>query len=259
MTDSQSDSIVGNLAVALQLLKKSLEPLTEAMAGLSQAIAPYMQAMAPYIKYFVRYHKFIESVRPTGWLPYHTVSIDFVEECGDDVALLDERLTSFYENNWEAIRRDIEARLDQYHISEDAKATFREALSAHSAGYYRCVCRVLFPEIEREFRIHFFEDKTGRISSKKMLEQLNNRGKLVDLLPREAYGWILLGRLIRHLYEEVNDSNRAEYEKDCVPNRHAAAHGLLPYATHKHSMNMIIMADYVFQILTALPAPSLRP
>ena len=90
MTDSRSDSIVENLAVALQLLKKSLEPLTEAMAGLSQAIAPYMQAMAPYIKHFVRYHKFIESVRPTGWLPYHTVSIDFVEVCGDDVALLDE-------------------------------------------------------------------------------------------------------------------------------------------------------------------------
>ena len=175
------------------------------------------------------------------------------------MALLDERLTSFYESNWDAIHRDIEARLDQYHISEDAKATFREALSAHGAGYYRCVCRVLFPEIDREFRIHFFEDNAGPISSKTMLEQLNNRGKLANLLPREAYGWILVGRLMHHLYEDVNDSNRAQYEKDYVPNRHASTHGLLPYTTLKHSINMIIMADYIFQVLTALPTPPSRP
>ena len=87
MADKQSDSIVENLSVALKQLKKSFEPLTDAMAGLSQAITPYMQAMAPYIKYFVRYQKFIESVHPTGWLPYHTVSIDFVEECGDRCGL----------------------------------------------------------------------------------------------------------------------------------------------------------------------------
>ena len=243
MTDSQSDSIIKNLDVALRQFAKALEPFIEVMARISQAMAPYIERLA-------KYHKFIDSVSATGWLPYHTVSIDYVEECGDDVPLLDDRLTSFYENNWEAIRQDIETRLDRYHISEDAKATFREALSAHGAGHYRCVCRVLFPEIEREYRIHFFEDNAGCISSKKMLEKLTSRGDLGNFLPREAYGWILFGRLVHHLYERVDDSNRAQYEKDYVPNRHASIHGLVPYATPKHSMNMLIMADYVFQILT---------
>ena len=250
MTDSQADSIVKHLAVALQPLAKSLGPFIEAMARLSQAIAPYVKAMAPHIEQLVKYHQFIDSVRATGWLPYHTLSMDYVEECGDDVALLDDRLTIFYENNWEGIRQDIETRLDRYHISEDAKATFREALSAHGSGHYRCVCRVLFPEIDREFRIHFFKDNAGCISSKKMLEKLTSRGKLGNFLPREAYGWILFGRLVHHLYERVDDSNRAQYEQDYVPNRHASTHGLVPYATAKHSMNMLIMADYIFQILT---------
>ena len=26
-------------------------------------------------------------------------------------------------------------------------------------------------------------------------------------------------------------------------------HGLVPYSTHKHSMNILILTDYVFQIL----------
>ena len=251
MTYNQTIQSILNLCAALQRLVEPLQPFIQSMSRVSQAITPFLEAIAPYIKHFVRYNKFIDSVRPTGWLPYHTVSIDYVEECRDDVSLLEARLTSFYENNWESIRQDIEKRLNHYHISEETKETFREALSAHGMGHYRSVCRVLFPEIDREFRIHYFEDAAGAISSKKMLEKLTNRGELRNFLPREAYGWILFDRLVHHLYELVDDSNRAQYEGDYVPNRHASTHGLVPYSTFKHSMNMIIMADYIFQILTS--------
>ena len=169
----------------------------QAMARISQtitpyleAIAPYVEAIAPYLEHFARFDKFIDAVHATGWLPYHTVAIDCVEECGDDVALLEARLLSFYKDNWEDIRQDIAIRLDQYHISEETRSTFREALSAHGIGHYRCVCCVIFPVIDREFRVHFFEDNAGSISSKKMLEQLTNRGELRNFLPREAYGWM---------------------------------------------------------------------
>ena len=141
--------------------------------------------------------------------------------------------------------------MDRYQITAETKATLREALSAHGTGHYRCVCRVLFPEIDREFRIHFFEDAAGSISSKKMLEKLTDRGALENFLPREAYGWILFDRLVHHLYEPVDDNNRTHYEQNYVPNRHASTHGLVSYSTLKHSMNMIIMADYVFQVLTS--------
>ncbi|MDE0332838.1 MAG: hypothetical protein OXL41_13325 [Nitrospinae bacterium] len=254
MTDNRSSPIAQNLSVALQPFRQMMgffQPFIQAMAKISQAVAPYLEG-------FVRYHKFIDSVRATGWLPYHTLSIGYVEEYADDTALLENHISSFYKNTWDNIRQDIESRLTQYNISEETKETFREALSAHEIGHYRCVCSLLFPVIDREFRIHFFQDSAGSISSKKMLEKLTNRGKLNNFLPREAYGWILFKFLVRHLYEPVDDGNRQQYQQDYVPNRHASIHGLLPYSTHKHSINMIIMADYIFQILTdtsGLPSP----
>lgn len=253
MTDNRSSPIAQNLGAALQQLQQimgSLQPFVQAMAQISKAISPYVEAIAPHIKGFVRYKKFIDAVRATGWLPYHTLSIDYVEECADDTALLENHISSFYMNNWDNIRQDIESRLTHYDISEETKETFREALSAHEIGHYRCVCSLLFPAIDREFRIHFFQDSTGSISSKKMLEKLTNRGELKNFLPREAYGWILFKFLVSHLYEPVDDGNRQQYQQDYVPNRHASIHGLLPYSTYKHSVNMLIMTDYIFQILT---------
>ena len=70
------------------------------MARISEAITPYVEAMAPYIRQFVRYKRFIDSVHATGWLPYHAVSIDYVEECKGDVSLMETRLTDFYKDNW---------------------------------------------------------------------------------------------------------------------------------------------------------------
>ena len=244
MIDKKFAPIAQNLVTALQQQMGPLQPFIQAMAQISQAIAPY-------IKGFVRYEKFIDSVRATGWLPYHTLSIDYVEKCVEDTVLLENHISSFYKNTWNNVRQDIESRLSQYHISEETKETFCEALSAHEIGHFRCVCCVLFPTIEREFRRHFFEDSARSINSKTMLKKLTNRGELEDFLPREAYGWILFELLIEHLYEQVGDDNRQEYQKDYVPNRHASLHGLLPYSSHKHSINMIIMADYVFQVLTA--------
>ena len=251
MTDKQVLADLQKLGGALNQLLEPFQPLIQLLQQFSKAISPFVEAIASQIEHFVKYDQFLKAVQPTGWLPYHTVSIDFVEACGDDVALLESRLTEFYEKNWKTIRQDIDTRLDHYQITTESKTTLREALSAHEAGHYRCVCRVLFPEIDREFRIHFFEDAAGSISSKKMLEKLTDQGALEYFLPREAYGWILFDRLVHHLYEPVNDNNRVLYEKDFVPNRHASTHGLVSYSTFKHSMNMIIMADYVFQVLTS--------
>lgn len=39
-----------------------------------------------------------------------------------------------------------------------------------------------------------------------------------------------------------------------APNRHAALHGFLPYDTAKNSINMLVMADFLFQVICALKA-----
>ena len=252
--DASVEFVLNDLFSALEQMSQRIQPFIEALSeGISRfnkAVQPFLEAIAPYIRAFVRYQKFIDCVGATGWLPYHTLSPSYVEQCGDDAALLDRHISQYYRENWSGIRDDIEKRLESYNISDATKDTFREAMDAHQIGHYRCVCSILFPVIDREFRIHFFQDSAGSISSKKMLEQFTNRGSIGDFLPREAYGWILFPRLVHHLYEPIDDSNRLKYEQDSVPNRHAASHGLLSYSTQKHSMNMIIMTDYIFQLFT---------
>ena len=117
-------------------------------------------------------------------------------------------------------------------------------LEAHEAGLYRCVVRVIFPEIERILQ-------KGRFSYKEMVEGwVNTHDDLSDLL-KEKWHSALLGMLINHVYKNVPDSELQNFRENHCPNRHAALHGLVIYSTFKHSMNMIIITNYILQIHTS--------
>ena len=255
--DQKPSEASQQLEMTLRSFAQDIRSFFQGLARISQSLAPYIESIILDAKFFERYSKFVDSVGATGWLPYHTVPISYVEECGGNTPLLEQRLSTFYETNWNGIRQDIESRLEAYHIDEEARETFREALSAHEAGFYRCVCRVLFPEIERMIRrlprpSKNQDETTPSKRKKRMHDKLTHRGSLEDFMPREAYGWILFGRLVNHLYEDVDKNNIKKFQQDFVPNRNASAHGLVSYSTHKHSMNMIIMANYIFQVLPSI-------
>lgn len=257
MDDKESTDIENNsqipfiraLALMLQQIAEPDQRTKPIMRRVSQALTSLVDVAAASMKAILRYSNYMDRISETGWLPNRAVTLKFVEDCKGNSKLLDTRLSCFYRENWDSIRGDIESRLDQYHISEEAKSTLCEALTAHGLGLYRCVCRVLFPEIEKEIRAHYFMDRAGPIRSIKMLEKLLENRDLSSFMPKETHGWVLFCRLFEHLYESVNNENRDVYMEDDVPNRHAAIHGLVPYSTHKHSVNMIFIADYFFQIL----------
>ncbi|MEY9700163.1 hypothetical protein ABIE71_002906 [Bradyrhizobium diazoefficiens] len=48
---------------------------------------------------------------------------------------------------------------------------------------------------------------------------------------------------------KAEECNQQRFES--IPNRHAASHGRIVYSRLKHSMNTIIMADYVFAVISA--------
>ena len=223
--------VVTQLSEALRLLERSLGPSLQRLKEWSDAITPHLQA-------FREWNRTVDALNEVGWLPYHFAPFHYIEECGDDLALLDSRFSDYYRTRWSEIRDDMTSRLEDYHIDDEARETFREALSAHEAGLYRCVCRVLFPEIERMIGAGF--------RSKRLLEKLTGTGDLADYAFRERFGYVLFGRLVTHVYES---GERERFEGDPVPNRQAAMHGLVAYKTHKHSMNMLILTDYIFQIL----------
>ena len=232
------EPVATQLATVAQQLAVSLGPVNKRLRELAEASAPYLVKWSELAPRFAEWSRTVDTLNEVGWLPYHTAPFHLVDECGDDLDLLDRRFSEYYRTRWSEIRDDMESRVEDYHIDHEARETFREALSAHEAGLYRCVCRVLFPEIERTIGAGF--------RSKRLLEKLTGTGDLADYAFRERFGYVLFGRLVKHVYES---GTRASFERDPVPNRQAAMHGLVSYSTHKHSMNMLILTDYIFQIL----------
>ncbi len=198
-----------------------------------------------------------QALDDSGWLPHYSTPFAVVEECNGDTAALQARLEKHYQDGWQNIRRDIETRLTSYDIDDEAKATFREALTAHETGLYRSVCRVLLPEIERVARIELHGDKLERITSQPLLRELAGYLSLASIEPKGLYCLNLFRHLTGHLYENINtEADRQRFAQDPVPNRHAAAHGLVSYSSMQNSLNTVFMADYIFQVISFLKNPS---
>ena len=114
-------------------------------------------------------------------------------------------------------------RLTGYRLDAEAKAAFREALEAHGASLYRCVCRLLFPEIERVTRRELHGDSMERITSQKALRDLAARLPASVMEPGGFLGLNLFDRLSNHVYEAASDEEaRQRLARDPIPNRHAA-------------------------------------
>ena len=246
------------LAAARQM-ERSLGPVLETLNEWSAAAAPFleefertaeaaaeaMEQAPPALKQFHERKKAHDALNKVGWLPHYSVPHRLVEGCGDDRALLDSRVADHYRTRWPKIRDQMEFDLATYHIDDEARATFRDALVAHESGLYRCICRLLFPEIERIIG-------AGHRSGP-MIEKLLASGEPTELDFREMFDWVMLERIRKHAYEQVwTEGEQERFERDPVPNRHAAIHGRVAYSTHKHSMNMLILTDYVFRTLPPL-------
>ena len=189
----------------------------------------------------------------SGWLPHHSTPFELVDACDTDPEALRLGLLQFYEERWPEVRQQIQRRLPAYELDDEARATFDEALDAHEAGLYRCVCRLLPPEVERLARIGLHGDKGKPRSSQPKLRRLAGSVRVSSITPRGLLALNLLRRLQTHLYEPVRPGrDRKRFEQDPVPNRHAALHGLVAYSSMQNSLNSIFMTEYLFQVITAL-------
>ena len=193
-------------------------------------------------------------IRRGGWFPHHTMPLDVLAGCAieNDTGRCRDSLLSFYKENWRDIRQGFDERLSDYSIDEEAKATFHEALDAHENGLYRCVCRVLFTEIERIARVEFFDGKVGDLNGRHLIKKLvENPALSVSDLPAGLHGLIGWGRMTGHLYKNIRDENdRTPLLDDSVPNRHAAIHGLVIYSSEQSSLNSIFMGEYIIQLIS---------
>ena len=98
------------------------------------------------------------------------------------------------------MREHIENRLAGYKIDAEAKATFREALDAHESGLHRCVCRVLFPEIERVLFTKLFGGILGGkgITYDKYISTLAGENRHIeDLIVDGLYDLSVFGQITK--------------------------------------------------------------
>ena len=95
-------------------------PGSRFLQRLERLLRPFAEGLVA----FAKYDEFIVSVDATGWLLYHTVPVNWIDEFEEDTCSLENRLSDFYQTQWSAVRQDIESRLSDYHISEQSKLDF---------------------------------------------------------------------------------------------------------------------------------------
>jgi hypothetical protein len=240
------------------------ERVAEAVRPMADAITSIAEAARPFTELLVELSKQAERSRrieASGWLPHYTTPFADIH---DSMAReeISAAIEAHYRENWPQVESAFLKRLEASWLDDEAKATFKEALSSHGHGLYRTVPRTLFPEIERVAAVELYQGKRRYRSE-------NANGKFQDIgitslptfaetvgqLPlrhvmNEDYGHALYSKLKEHLYQRVHTSAEIENAaKDPVPNRHASLHGILTYTTMQNSLNALIMTDYVFHLM----------
>ena len=230
---------------SLTNLSKQLE---EVRSFLVRSIPPEVtQAIRDFAIWSQNNEKLRDIMEQTGWLPYPGVE-SYLSDVGQDMNLAAQRYEKFVDEQWPSIRVDMEARLAQSDTDEETKATFREALQAHESGLYRSVCRCLLPEMERALRVKVgILDRSFKF--KESLESVVDQGEFHHLFGDNPYGLSLFPELQDFLFKSVaNEKQRTDMESHL--NRHIAVHGLSPYNTKQRSFNALVLALYLFLLLS---------
>jgi hypothetical protein len=237
-------------------LNDLIEGLREVGSRLAEALRPVVEGFGGAVKAIQEFARKMKLLKDAGFLPHVTMPMHLIAECGDDPAKLSGSIENYYRENWPAIEAAMGSKLAAYHVDVEAKTVFREALQLHGLGFYQAVVRLLFPEIERVVR----NDKllssyaaAKNISPVAALQQAAGELGLSEIEPGGFLSLEFFTRLTDHLYVRVEDSATVSRMKgDPIPNRHAAIHGRVIYRTFQNSLNTVFMADYIFQVVSAI-------
>ena len=199
---------------------------------------------------FVRYDAIAKASERSGWLPHRTVPFDeYILAVGGDVDALTTKVSQFYEENDTLVVGDVQSRIPDFLVDDEAKETLEEGLRAHEAGLYRSCCRVLLPEIERVILQDWLGISAKRPLTRNDIIQRANQAVLEDFIQDDTGDLVLFGKLMEHLF--VHTSTIDPSQQGSTPNRHAATHAWIPYSSRMNSLNTIILADYIFSLVTS--------
>lgn len=241
-------TIFGLAPEVAEQMRKTQQAIREMLAEFQAQMAPFQDVLREIGKQSGK----IASIEAAGWLPHNSTPFDLVAltQTPHDV---DRVLTDFYRDRWDEIEDALRVRVRNLAVDDETKATFGEALVAHRLGLFRVNARLLFPEIERSVRTELSWGLTTPITSQKELREAVAHLDPMQMRTPGWYGLRLYRKLTDHLYGHLKTpADLAAAKLDPVPNRHATVHGLISYSDARSSMNMLIMADFVFTAISAI-------
>lgn len=216
-----------------------------------EQIADSLRPLQAFFAELARQEHLAHLVESSGWLPHYTTPFSLLTE-NMDVTEINNAIARHYQSNLAEVEMQFLEKVQAYDLDQQVVETFSEALACHRFGLHRACVRLLFPEIERVACMEFYggvrESKASLPGFSQAVMQLP-AGHILSF----DFGAKLIAKLESHLYIQVKGAAAiAKAIADPVPNRHAAIHGLVDYSTAKNSMNTLIMADFIFHLLSAL-------
>ncbi len=209
---------------------------------LRSLLEPFTFVVSRSVKVIQEYFQAVKALEDVGWLIYYSVPSQQIIEYRGDIVHLNIYLEQYYHSNWNTIFEGIKLRIPNYYrVDIEAEKIVYEVLSAHEAGHYRSIPRLLFPEIERLI--------CYGVSSRKTLVKLFKGEIVSDSLFKNLFKYITFTQFMRHVYKS---GTLDDFRENPVPNRQASIHELMSYSIHNSSMKMSILTDFIFQILLPL-------
>jgi hypothetical protein len=200
-----------------------------------------------------------EAAFKAGWVPFPGMPIEQFDE-NTPVYKIHSLLEQYTSDEWPNIKARLWESVKSSDVDDEALATYNEALQAHDAGLFRCVVRVLFPEIERVARETVYggeryeKHENGRTSLNTSLRNFRKairKSLPVGIVTNIKFALALIEKMHEHLYDKVgkDEASLERFRTDPVPNRHASQHGYVIYSSRQNSLNTLAMTDFMFRII----------
>lgn len=250
--DSGIREMLAGINERVTVAARAFEEMTAPFRRIAEGLHTVLGTTAPFIEGMVRMQRWGIFLQTSGWLPHYTFPFSSIDGFENDLIGFSKAIVEHYEIEWKNAKEAMLKNIDACQLDAESKEVFAEAIKAHEEGLYRSVPRLLFPEIERISRIDHHGNEMERIASVPKLREAAG-GLTADTVTFQPYFSLeFFGRLIEHVYIKVDKDNLKKFLDDPVPNRHASLHGHVTYNSKQSSLNMLFLADYIFQVISAL-------
>lgn len=195
----------------------------------------------------------IDALDEAGWLPHPAIRF---EEFGHGIAPVEAEAEMRYREASQTIELQLLTDLTLGGFSAAAAAPLREAVEAHRQGLYRASTRLVFPALEALVRTEILGNRWGSQAGLKRLRQAVMSDDTLSFPRPMLVSVKLWEKLDAHCFDKVETSDAFDrFTASHIPNRHACLHGIIDYRTFQHSVNGLILAQYVIQLTQLLRKP----